>query len=188
MSADSYGLKISHYICYFFIPVSILLYSRNIYTIFTKDVRVRAPNVPEIVKAILYVLTVSVVMFWCATYTAGDILGTNPQVVCYLYGLLLLRQINFMQLHLVTTDPLHLWRRMSVLSIFLIVGVYTFGGTLGLGSTHVTLIYLGLVVFNMALCWHLIYYAMTELSEILDIDIFSIQRQLHRYKALGLDR
>ena len=177
-----FGLRIAHICAYLFLPCSFLTMLQNLYYIFYKEKRIRKGNVIAVGKAVLYALIVTLVMVFGSMYSPGRILYRAPLLVAYLYGLLLLRPVNLMQLHLVTAQPLNLWRRGSILTLVILVLVTLHGESWGVGQTGIIWIYASLVLFNFVMCFHLLYYQCYELSEILDIDVFSIKRQIERHE------
>lgn len=145
------NMRISHYSAYAFIPASIIFTLQNIYCIFFKEKRVRKGNIRAVSKAVLYVLITSFILNYCGNCFPESMLKTAPLLVSYLFGLLLLRPINLMQLHLVTAQPMNLWRRGSILTLIILMITHVYADSLGVGIREAIVIYSVLIIFNLYL-------------------------------------
>jgi len=109
-----------------------------------------------------------------AILVSGDILQT-PIPVLYLVGLLIVRPVVFMQVYLVTGEPLILWRRTAILTIIVLWMVTISSEYFKYKYWHILTIYFTLNAINLLAALHMIYFTMIELSNILNIGIFTIK-------------
>ena len=101
-----------------------------------------------------------------------------------------------MQLYLVTGQSLNVWRRTVVLTLIVLLLTTAIGQIYSMTYHAILSVYLVLIIMNFLAASHMIYYSVIELKQILDIDIFSITKQVERYyreisdnnKAIGNDK
>ena len=153
----------------------------NLHQIFYREDRIKEANLNDVIHAVAYVLVVTAALFICPIFTPGDIFST-PTIVMYLYGLLIIRPANIMQLYLVTGQELSIWKKTSIFTVLTLISAMIAGNFVEISEWRLFIIYNSLVLINATMCIRFVYSTFIELSIILDIDIFSIQKQIDRYQ------
>jgi ethanolaminephosphotransferase len=148
----------------------------NIKEIFTRQDRVRPYDLEEVMRCTLLALFISLTCFVCPLLTPGN-LSQTPMIPQYLYGILLVRPITFMQLYLVTDQPLFLMRRTMLLSLIILWATTAIGIYYKFAYWQVAFIYSSLILINFIAAFHMLYFTFTELSTILNVSIFTIPYQ-----------
>ena len=175
------GLRLAQLGGVLFIPFAIIFATLNIYEIFYRSDRVRDYDFEEVCRAVWLVILIILTIFLNSILTPGDILQT-PVPVLYLFGLLIIRPIIFMQLYLVTGQPLLLWRRTAFFTVVVLWIVTIVGGYYEFEYWHLLVMYITLIAINALAALHMIYFTLIELGNILDIDVFSIARQQQKHE------
>lgn len=85
-----------------------------------------------------------------------------------------------MQVHLVTGQKLSTWRKTPILTMLVLLITLLVGQYYAISYSTLLAIYLALIAFNFYASAHMIYYTVDELKRILDIDVFTIEKQVAR--------
>ena len=176
-----YNLRPIHCVAILSCFAAVIFVILNLHQIFYRQDRVKDASVSDVFQAVMYVITITAALFIWPILTPGDIFST-PVPVMYLYGLLIIRPANIMQLYLVTGQDLSVWKKTSIFTVLILTFTLVAGKYVEITYWHLSIVYWVLVILNAFMCARFVFLSFKELSIILDINIFSIQKQIERHR------